>query len=252
MKILIIIFACSALLGSEQSRKDYLELIQNHPHLIVPQGDASKGEIEILIDPVKMEQIEEKSKRDVGIVWRDKYWLWINDAVRFPSGHEGIYARIVWAKALTGSVGVAVMPILPDGRIVLNCNYRHATRSWEIELPRGGINPHETIQEAAKREAREETGMVVDALVLLGEMPPDTGLTSTIVPIFQARVIAKQQSEQEETEAIEEILALTRTETETAFQRGYLDCQIRGETKRVFVRDPFLAFALLKSAKERF
>lgn len=250
MKIIIFIFACSALLGNQQSRKEYLELIQNHPHLIVPKGDSLQGEIEILTDPVKIEQIEEKSKRDVGVVWRDKYWLWINDAVRFPSGHEGIYARIVWVKALTGSVGVAVMPILPDGRIVLNCNYRHATRSWEIELPRGGLNLNETIEEAAKREALEETGMVVDELTLLGEMPPDTGLTSTIVPIFQARVIEKQKSDQDETEAIEEILALGRKEIETAFQRGYLDRQIRGETKRVFVRDPFLAFALLKSAKE--
>jgi ADP-ribose pyrophosphatase len=246
-----LIFSIFALAASDQSRNDYLDLVQRHPDIILPRGDASQGEIEIVTDPAKMASIEKSSNRDVGVVWRDKYWLWVNDAVRFPSGYEGIYARIIWVKSLTGPSGVAVMPVLPDGKIVLNCNFRHATRSWEIELPRGGMNPGETIEDAARRETLEETGMVVDSLMLLGTMPPDSGLTGAIVPVFVAHVIEKQTSQQEETEAIEEILALTRGEVEDAFKQGYYICTIRGKEKRVAVRDPFLAFALLKSAKER-
>jgi ADP-ribose pyrophosphatase len=198
-----------------------------------------------LTDPEKMAAIEKAQARDVGIIGRDKYWLWINDACRFPSGHEGIYGRLLWVKTLTGTPGVAVMPILPDGRIALNCNFRHATRSWEIELPRGGLNPGETIEAAAKREALEETGMVVDSLQLLGSIPPDSGVITAVVPIFVAKVIHRQGAQQEETEAIEEILALTRDEIKTAFARGYCVCKIRGEEKRVLFRDPFLAYALL-------
>ncbi len=233
--------------GSEKSREDYLKLIQQYPHLVQPMGDSSKGEIEILLDPEKMAAVEKSNARDVGVVCRDKYWLWVNDACRFPSGHEGIYARILWVKSLTGVPGVAVMPVLPDGKIVLNCNYRHATRSWEIELPRGVINEGETPESAAKREALEETGMVIDALVKIGEIPPDSGVATSIVPIFIAKVVKQESSNQEETEAIEEILALTKDEIKTAFVRGYHICKIRGEEKKVAFRDPFLAYALLLS-----
>jgi len=150
-------------------------------------------------------------------------------------------------KSLTGVQGVAVMPVLPDGKIVLNCNYRHATRSFEIELPRGGINAGETPESAAKREALEETGMVVDALVKLGEIPPDSGVATSIVPIFMAKVIKQESSQQEETEAIEDIIALTRDEVKAAFVKGYRIQKIRGEEKKVAFRDPFLAYALLLS-----
>ncbi len=233
--------------ASEKSREDYFALIKQYPQIIQPLGDSSKGEIEILTDPDKMAAIEKKQARDVGVVWRDKYWLWINDACRFPSGHEGIYARMLWIKSLTGVTGVAVMPMLPNGKIVLNCNYRHATRSWEIELPRGGINPGETVEAAAQREVLEETKMVIDSLVQVGEIPPDSGMTTTIVPIFVAKVVKEQNSQQEETEAIEGTVALTKDEIKQAFARGYYVHKIRGEEKKIPFRDPFLAYAMLLS-----
>jgi len=53
--------------------------------LIQSRGSTGEGEIEILTDPEKMAAIEKKMGREVGVVSRDKYWLWINDAVRFPA-----------------------------------------------------------------------------------------------------------------------------------------------------------------------
>jgi ADP-ribose pyrophosphatase len=175
---------------------------------------------------------------------QDKYWLWINDACIFPSGHKGVYGRILWVKSLESCPGVVVMPVMSDGKIVLNCNFRHATRSWEIELPRGAINFGEEIEAAAKRETMEETGMLVDYLSLLGEVPPDTGLTNTVVPVFIAKVIEKQASHQEESEAIEEILFLTVQEIKQAFLQGYHECNVRGIQKQIPFRDPFLAYAI--------
>jgi ADP-ribose pyrophosphatase len=231
--------------ASEITRQQYIELISLYPNLIQPLGSASKGEIEIVLDEDRMASIEKKCKREVGVVARDKYWLWINDACIFPSGQEGIYGRILHINALTTVTGVAVMPVMPDGSIVLNCNFRHATRSWEIELPRGGVNAGEDIEAAARRETVEETGMVIDTLSLLGEIPPDSGLTSTVVPIFMAKVIKKQDTQQEETEAIEEILSLSLIEIKQGFVKGYLNREIRGVEKRILFRDPFLAYAVL-------
>ncbi len=145
------------------------------------RGDALKGEIEIVKDPDQIAAIEElqfqrllkkglgkemaREWARTGIVAEDAYWIWLRDPVRFPTGTMGTYGRIIWKSQLNGPVGVAVMPILPDGKIALNLNFRHATRSWEWELPRGARNEGESIEEAAQRELNEETGYSINRLV---------------------------------------------------------------------------------------
>lgn len=231
--------------ASEISRKEYLDLSKRYSNFIQPSGDASKGEIEIILDNDRMEAIEKATGREVGIIAQDNYWLWVNDACRFPNGNEGVYGRILWVNSLESSAGVVVMPILPDGKIVLNCNFRHATRSWEIELPRGRLESGESQEDAARRETMEETGMIIDCLTLLGEITPDSGVINTVNPIYMATVIEQHNAQHEDSEAIEEILSLTLNEIKLAFLNGYYICNIRGVEKKVAFRDPFLAYAIL-------
>lgn len=231
--------------AGESSRKDYLELFKQHPNLIPYQGNASQGEIEVILDESKMAEIEKATGRDVGIMKQDKYWLWVNDACLFPNGREGVYGRILWVKALESCPDVAVMPVTKENKFVLNCNFRHATRSWEVELPRGLVNIGEDAEAAAKREAIEETGMVIDKLLLLGEMAPDSGVISSVVPIYLAKVVEQQSAHHEDSEAIEETLFLSISEIKEGFKKGYYDWVIRGESKRVYFRDPFLSYAIL-------
>jgi len=239
-------WAGTCLYSSETSRQGYFDLIQQYPRLIKSPGEAGKGEIEILTNNEQMAQVEASSAIDVGLIAKCKWgWMWINEACKFPDGHTGVFGRIVLAKTLGNTSGVAVMPMTQEGKIILICTFRHATRSWEIELPRGLVDASEGIETAAKREAMEETGMIVDDLIYLGEMPPDSGLTSTIVPIFLAKVIDQQKPQQESTEAIEVVLALTVDEIKQAFCNGFYECSIRGSKQRVPFRDPFLAFAFL-------
>jgi ADP-ribose pyrophosphatase len=239
------------LVGDEGSRQRYLELIKQYPGIVTPRGDASRGEIEIILDEEQMALIEKKIGRDVGVVKEDRYWIWINDACRFPSGNEGVYGRIFWVRGIqSSSSGVAVMPVTAEGKVVLNCNFRHATRSWEIELPRGLVNEGEMAEAAARREAAEETGRMITEIRLLGEMPPDTGVLSVVVPVFIAKVASVEAQQQEETEAIEEILELSIEEVKKAFAVGYYECELRGQRQKVFCRDPFLAYALLQYSLE--
>jgi ADP-ribose pyrophosphatase len=81
--------------AGEVSRNQYLELIQSSPKLMNHQGEYGKGEIQIVTDPEDMAAIEKNTGRDVGIVMRDKYWLWVNDACVFPNGTKGVYGRIL-------------------------------------------------------------------------------------------------------------------------------------------------------------
>ncbi len=245
MKIafLFLLYSFTGLLANETSRREYLELIQTHPEVFMPMGNASKGEIQILLDPEKMAAIEIATDRDVGVLKSDRYWIWLNDACLFPDGTEGVIGRIL-ARNLERRPGAAVLPVLPNGKIVLNCEFRHATRDWELEMPRGGIKPGESTEEAARREVLEETGLVVDRLVRLGEVTGDSGVTGMILPIFMAKVSGIQRPDRESSEAINQTLSLSISAIKEAFVRGYVECIIEGETRRVNARDPFLAYAL--------
>lgn len=225
----------------------YYKYIDCYPTLISPMGKAEKGEIEILLDRQKIVEIQQKTGRNVGIIAEDYYWIWINDAVKFPSGKEGVYGRLLWKQSLTGPTGVAVMPMLPNGKIVLNRNFRHATRSWEYELPRGGVNVNESIEDAAIREVKEETGMTIDKLHPLGQIAIDSGVTNSIAPIFLAKVVAQGHASPENSEAIAGIESFTLAELKKGYIDGYLSIKVNGEMQQIALRDPFLAFALFQA-----
>lgn len=224
----------------------YFQLVNKYPSSFVsPTGDSTKGEIQIILDKNKMQEIELSTGRRVGVVAQDRFWIWVNDACRFPNGKYGVYGRMMWVKSLEGPSGVIVMPILPDGRIVLNYNFRHATRSWEIELPRGCVNKNEEIDDAARREVVEETGMMVGQLLKLGEMAVDTGMSNTIAIVYAAKVEEQLESHPEDSEAIAEIFSLSLSEIKQAFKLGYYEGPLGGEMVKVPFRDPFLAYAIL-------
>ena len=139
-------------LANESKIDSYLKMLKKHPDTIGIKGDYERGEIEIVSTPKRILEIQDLQKMRlkkkglseeaafessrVGIVFKDNYLMVVRDAVVFPTGAEGTYDRLVWMKGLKdGMPGIAVLPILPDGRVILNLTYRHAIRSWELEIP---------------------------------------------------------------------------------------------------------------------
>ncbi len=250
MRVLICSLLCvSALFAKEPGMRQfekYQEMIQCNPSTIGQIGSADGGEIEILRDPEKIAAAIKKTGREVGLVYEDRYWSWINDPVQFPNGSFGIYSRIIFPGTLSGFVGSAVVPLLKDGCIALNCNFRHATRSWELEIPRGFSNEGEMAEEAARRELVEETGLTAGNLHFLGKMAPDSGLSSGLVNIFMAEVDRQTRATPEESEAIEGIVLFTVDQLREGLCQGFISMEIKGEEKQVFLRDPFLTYALVQ------
>jgi len=223
----------------------YFEYLEKYP-LVGLTGNSKKGEIEIIRDKQKISEIEKISGCPVGIMFRNKYWVWLNDAVQFPNQKYGVYGRMLSARNPNGdNCGVAVMAILPNGKIALNRNFRHATRTWEYELPRGGVEPNETIEQAAAREVKEETGMVIKDLQMLGKMATDSGVVNSIVPIFLAKVGGQQQSSPEDGEAIAAIDTFSIEEIKKGLVDGYLSIKIYGKINKIHLRDPYLAYGVL-------
>lgn len=234
-------------LSPAEKYAEYLELLKNYPTTLGPLGNYKRGEIQIETDPEKMAEISALRKREVGIAMRDKYWLVLNDAVIFPNGTVGVYGRLLWMNSLQGPSGVAVMPVLPNGKIPLSLTFRHATRSWEYELPRGCLNEGEQPVDGAIREAREETGMELAEVEFLGMVAPDTGLTNTIVPVYIAKVVGKNAATPEDSEAIADIVAFSVDEIRAGYKKGFLMGMVDGKPTEIPLRDPFLSFALFQS-----
>jgi ADP-ribose pyrophosphatase len=248
MKWLSLFCLITSLSFAQGDRLDtYFDYLDRYPATLGPWGDAAQGEIEIIRDRKKIAEVEQQTGRVVGVVALDKYWIWLNDVVKFPKGNYGVYSRLLWLKSLTGPAGVAVMPILPNGKVPLNRTFRHATRSWEYELPRGLIHPNEAVEDAARREVKEETGMLVDQLHFLGQMTPDSGITCTVVPVYFAKVVRRESATPEDSEAIASIDSFSIAELKQGFINGYLTIELEGKKHRIPLRDPFLAFALFQA-----
>ncbi len=261
MKKICLFLALSSLVFSSE-KTDYFQLLKEYPLLATP-GNSKLGEVEIVFDADQIESIEKaqaarlikkglsesvaKESVRVGVVAEDVYWVWLRDAVLFPTGAAGTYDRLLWKCSLEQkSCGVAVLPQMPDGRFALNLNYRHATRSWELELPRGGLLPGESPEEGARREVKEETGLLVKVLISLGCVAPDSGTLSSIVPVFLGRIEGAQEAEVEESEAILGIRLFTADELRKGLVLGKLPVDMNGEVKKVPLRDAFLTFALFQ------
>jgi ADP-ribose pyrophosphatase len=62
-----------------------------------------------------------------------------------------------------------VVPVLPDGRVLLLNGYRHGPRRECLSFPGGFVDPGEAAEGAARRELAEEAGLVPARMVPLGD-----------------------------------------------------------------------------------
>lgn len=74
----------------------------------------------------------------------------------------------------------------PDRGVLLLWRHRFITDTWGWEIPGGRLEPGETPEEAARREAEEETGWRPGPLRRLGSYAPSNGTTDQIFHMFFA------------------------------------------------------------------
>jgi ADP-ribose pyrophosphatase len=118
------------------------------------------------------------------------------DEVIEPSGVRAI------REVITHPGSVVVLPVLPDGRILLIQQYRHATRQYLWELVAGRIDSGETPKAAAARELIEETGYRAKRLRVFLEMFPTPGFLEEKMFLLLAEGLTAGEAEPEEDEKI--------------------------------------------------
>lgn len=113
----------------------------------------------------------------------------------------GVKAMREWVKH-PGSV--VVLPVFPDGRILLIRQYRYAAAQVMWELVAGHKEPREDYETGAHRELEEESGYTAKKMTELLEFFPSPGFLSEKMVVFLAEGLTKGKTRQEEDEKIDQ------------------------------------------------
>lgn len=100
--------------------------------------------------------------------------------VRLPNGEESKREIIQHHGA------VAMVPLLPDGQVILVRQYRTAAKRILLEIPAGTLEPNESPEKAAIRELREEIGYHPQSIKHLGGIFAAPGYTTEYIHIYLA------------------------------------------------------------------
>lgn len=134
------------------------------------------------------------------------------DTVQLPNGNQ---ATREWIKHPGAS---SVIPVLPNGDIILVKQYRYPIGKITLEVPAGKLDsPDEDPQYCAKRELSEETGYEADYIEELTTIATTVGFSNEYIHLYVAKGLnaGKQHTDEDEfinivtiplTEAVEMVL----------------------------------------------
>jgi ADP-ribose pyrophosphatase len=125
----------------------------------------------------------------------------VRESVRLPDGGSATREFVLHPGA------VAIVPLLDDGRIVLERQYRHPTGKVMIEIPAGKLDPGEGALVCAQRELLEETGYVAREWAQAFTMYPTVAYSDEAIAIWFARGLEHRGARLDEGEFLDVISA---------------------------------------------
>jgi ADP-ribose pyrophosphatase len=151
-----------------------------------------------------------------GVLYRDPYITLLRDPVRLFGERVGGYHRILPS---AGEGGAAILPV-HDGRIILVRHFRHSTRRWHWEIPRGFSDPGEPLEDTARRELEEELKVTATELRPIGTIHVDTGLSASGSGLFWAATATPPNLGEADDEGIERAAMVTPAEYDAMQEQG--------------------------------
>ena len=109
----------------------------------------------------------------------------VKDRILLPDGSESVREISLHNGA------AAVIPILPDGRVIMERQFRYAHGRVMLEIPAGKLNTKdEPPLDGAKRELYEETGAIAEKYTYLGSIAPSPALIDEVIHLYMAEDIS--------------------------------------------------------------
>jgi ADP-ribose pyrophosphatase len=136
------------------------------------------------------------------------------DEVELPGGPRASREVVVHPGA------VAIIPLLPQDRVVMIRQYRHPAAKVLYELPAGTLQPGESPADCARRELLEETGYQAGELAPLFSMYLSPGYCTELIHLFLATGLEPAASTGTDSDERVEPFILTLSEALAMIGRG--------------------------------
>jgi ADP-ribose pyrophosphatase len=112
-------------------------------------------------------------------LFQSRWYAVRQDALTSPAGKSITYTVVEHPSF------VVIVPLLPDGRVVMERIYRYPLQRVNLECPSGGLDGEEP-EAAARRELEEETGYRAGRMRWLGKYAASSGISDEEFSIFLA------------------------------------------------------------------
>ncbi|ANY16990.1 NUDIX domain-containing protein [Bordetella pseudohinzii] len=131
------------------------------------------------IDPQELHLLETRESSE--LVYDGRFLKVRRDMVRLPNEH------VVSREYVVHPGAVVVIPLLDDGRVLLERQYRYPIERVMTEFPAGKLDPGEDPLACAKRELLEETGYTAAQWARAGALHLAIAYSTEIIHIYFAR-----------------------------------------------------------------
>jgi ADP-ribose pyrophosphatase len=122
----------------------------------------------------------------------------VRDEILLPDGSKSVREISLHNGA------AAVLPLLDDGRVIMERQFRYAHGRVMLEIPAGKLDTaEEPPLEGAKRELYEETGAVAEKYTYLGSLAPSPALINEIIHVYMAEGLTLGESHLDEGEFLD-------------------------------------------------
>lgn len=126
----------------------------------------------------------------------DNLWIRVEEHdVINPAGGKGIYGKVHFK-----NVAVGIVPIDEDGNTWLVGQYRYPLDEYSWEIPEGGCPIGEQELDSAKRELKEETGLMAENWEELLKIHTSNSVSDERGVVFIAKDLTQGETNFEETE----------------------------------------------------
>lgn len=114
-----------------------------------------------------------------------------------PSGRDGIYGKVSFKNKALG-----IIPLDLDGHTWLVGQYRYPLDEYSWEIPMGGGPIGKDMLESAKRELKEETGLMANQWTNIMRIHTSNSVTDEEGFVFLAEDLTQGETEFDETEVL--------------------------------------------------